>query len=121
MKLEFAHKEIKEFMDGNLHYKNDGSEINVSSATADDLLERKHWLDGKWVNVFQLTSDSPKRKSDAKEIAATYPEGFPFADVLTKASIRHEGAILLDKEQLLRVNGIGEAKADAILEFVKEK
>lgn len=121
MKIEFTDSRIKEYSQGvGFHLKNEGKPIDVSAANGAELLNAKHLLDGVQVNIFRLAESAPKRVSDARLIENTYPENFPHADILTKAGINHEAARMLNKEQLMEVNGIGEAKADAILDAIKE-
>lgn len=61
MNLRFAHDEIKEFAEGNLHFKNDGEAFTVESALlADELLHKKAWVAGEWVNVFAVAGEDEK-------------------------------------------------------------
>jgi hypothetical protein len=121
MKLEFADERIKEFADGPLRLVNDGDPIDVSAATGGDLLKAKHWLDGQWVNIFKVAEPDKKTDKEAEQEAfATYPENFPSAEHLAKAGFKHEEALLLDREALLAVKGIGEKGADAVLALREE-
>lgn len=120
MKLEFADDRIQSYENGPLRYINDGSGIEVSAATASEMLNAKHLLDGEWVDVFR-PADAKTKKAEAKGALATYPEGFPHADVLAKAGINHSEVVLFTREQLEEVSGIGPKSAEAILEFSKEK
>lgn len=123
MKLEFADDRINEYSNGPLHFMNDGSDIEVSAATASDLLNATHQVaPGEIVKVFKV-AEPPKKveKKEERTAFSTYPENFPSAALLAGAGLTHEEAILLDREQLMEINGVGEKSADAILEFLKEK
>jgi len=128
MKIEFTDDRIKEFSQGmNFHLKNTGKPIDVSTANAADLLNAKVPPQdnpaapvSEWVNVFRLVGDAPKKAADKKVMESTYPEGFPHAEILAKAGFAFEDARLLQKEQLIEIDGIGAKSADAILKFGKE-
>jgi ERCC4-type nuclease len=123
MRIEFADKRIQEYVNGQVHFKNDGSEINVSAANAEVFLNAKHWLDGEWQPVFiPVVGQTKKEQKEAgPELLATYPEGFPASEHLVAAGLSHSDAILLTREQLTELKGIGAKSADAILAFVEEK
>lgn len=121
MKLEFTKESgVTEYMNGPLHLVNDGKAIEVDGAVASDLLNARHLVDGEFVNVFRAVGEKVKVK-DAKAMEASYPDNFPHADVLAKAGYAHADAILLSKEQLVEISGIGPKSADAIIDFSKEK
>ena len=120
MQIKFTDSRIKEFSDGLFYAKNDGDPIEVTQATARDYLNRKHFLDGEWVNVFEPVAMTKKAAKDANLIG-TYPEGFPHADKLAAVGIAHQSAVIMNREQLMQVDKIGGKAADAILAFHKEK
>jgi hypothetical protein len=120
MKLEFAVKDINEYSNGRLYFKNTGEPFDVSSNIVSDLLNAQHLVNGEFVNVFRPVGDPPDNKTETQEIMSGYPDGFPFADVLAKAGYRHQDVLALDRDQLVALKGIGEKSADAILDFSKE-
>jgi hypothetical protein len=125
MQIKFSDSRIKEFSQGmNLHFKNDGKPIDVSAATAGDLLNHKQpppdnpaAPHAEWINTFEVVGAT---KKEAKNYLATYPDGFPSAEKLAN-KYDYASALLLSKEQLMEIDGIGEKSADAIIEFSKEK
>lgn len=121
MKIEFADERIKEYYNGpGFHVKNEGKPIEVTAATAGDFLNAKHWLDGEFVNVFQVVGMNKKEAKEANVIE-TYPDGFPHAKELAAKGFSHADAVLLSREQLedLKLKGVGPKGLDSILKFSK--
>lgn len=67
MKIRFLGSEIREYSTGNLHYVNDGSEIDVLPALGTELLAAEHFLDGEFVKVFEEVSSEQRAASSGKE------------------------------------------------------
>lgn len=120
MQIQFTDSRINEFSDGFFHVKNEGKPIDVSAATASDLLNRKHFIDNEWVNIFEAVGVT-KKEAKKDDFAGTYPEGFPHAEKLVAGGFNFEASRLLSKEQLVEIDGIGPKAADAILAFGTEK
>lgn len=64
MKLKFVNDQIKEYAEGNFHFKNDGGVIEVDASLGAELLKAKHFIDGEFVAVFEQVDPSAKAASD---------------------------------------------------------
>lgn len=121
MRLQFANAEISEYAEGNFHVKNEGQTFEVDALLARELLFAKAAVaGGEFVNVFEPAVGEPmppEGGTQSEETETDYPEDFPAADVLTELGITHEEVLLLTREQLIDLKGIGPKTADAILAF----
>jgi predicted flap endonuclease-1-like 5' DNA nuclease len=69
-----------------------------------------------------LAEDQGKVTKEVKvEKASTFPDGFPHADLLTKAGFELEAVRLLSDEDLTNIEGIGPKSAEAVRAALEEK
>jgi hypothetical protein len=121
MKLEFnPESKVTEWANGKLHFTNK-SNIDVTSSQARHMLRQMHEVEaGQFVPVFVLADDQGKvTKKEAAESLGTYPDNFPHADVLTRAGMSFDAVRVLDKESLLKLDGVGPKSAEAILTAIE--
>lgn len=123
MWLRFASEEIKGFSEGPFYWPNEGKPIEVDAVLGQELLWKKHFLDGEMVPVFVVSSESGEslEGQESPESLESYPEEFPSAEVLAGAGFSYEEALLLDRDQLIEIKGIGPKSADAILEWESDR
>jgi hypothetical protein len=124
MNLKFnPEAKVTEWVNGPLYFKNEGDDLEgLKPSLAKAMLEAKHEVQpGQFVNIFILANqDKPTTKKAAAIISNDYPNDFPHADKLTKAGLTFDAVRVLNKEQLVSIEGVGNASADAILAALKE-
>lgn len=123
MKLKFnPEAKVTEWVNGPLRFRNEGDPVEVDSRTARSLLKAMHEIaPQQFVNVFVVAGQDKATKAEKSEMAAAYPDNFPHADTLIKAGFTFDAVKALDKESLVKLDGIGPKSADAILASLKEQ
>ena len=123
MKLKFnPEAKVTEWVNGPLRFKNEGDPIEADAKRARVLLRAMHEVaPQQFVNVFVLAEQGKVNKSDKAELASTYPNDFPHAELLTKAGLSFDAVKVLSKEDLVKLDGIGAKSADTILAAFKEQ
>jgi hypothetical protein len=128
MKLKFnPEAKVTEIMEGPLYLKNEGQPVDVTQDQAEALLRKHHTAfnakgEAVLLPVFLVADDQGKVSKEARTtFFATYPEGFPHADLLAEAGLDIESTKLLSKEDLTKLPGIGAKSAEAIATYLTEK
>jgi endonuclease III-like uncharacterized protein len=123
MNLKFnPEAKVTEWQNGPLYFKNEGDAIEAKPSQARAMLRAMHEVQPQqFVNIFVVADqDKPKTKKAIHELTVDYPHDFPHTDKLTKAGLEFDAVRILNKEQLVAVEGIGPASADAILAALGE-
>lgn len=120
MNLKFnPEAQVTEWANGPLYRKNEGEPFAVNPRDAKRMLKQMHEVRPRqFVPIFIIAPEeevAALKVNKITDLAAEYPNDFPHMETLIAAGYSFDAVQALGKAELVKVKGIGPAKADEIL------